>query len=170
MYGICSTSINTSTRMDANVIRRELLRRPGVGWRSCQTRCSHGVGFGNEKSLTIRLSHHRHGCSSDTEQIGIGVLNTNANREPRREMHPVEGPFDIGESGDYAAILGEHAIPDTLHQPSELSFWMPHEVNFDRRADAYVFHFPLTIVCDDPPFTGIDEREHRSARSRVGAL
>src|ERR1700680_866992 len=100
MYGICSTSIKTSTRMDANVIRRVLLRRPGVGWRSCQMRRSHGVEFGDEKSLTIRLSHDRHGCSYDTEQIGIGVLNTNADREPRREMHPVEGPLGIGESGD----------------------------------------------------------------------
>src|ERR1700722_16517381 len=52
-YGICSISIKTSTRIDENVIRRALLRRWGVGWRSCQMRCSHGVGFGNEKSLNI---------------------------------------------------------------------------------------------------------------------
>src|ERR1700733_1326679 len=101
MYGICSSSIKTSTRMDASVMRREVLRRPGVGWRSCQIRCSQGVRSGSEKSLTIGLSHDRYSRCSDTEKIRIGVLNTNTNREPGRQMHPIEGPFDVGQSGDH---------------------------------------------------------------------
>src|ERR1700722_16586141 len=170
MYGICSTSIKTSTTTDENVIRRALLRRSGVGWRSCQMRSSHGVGFGNEKSLNIQLSHDRHRRSSYAEQIGIGVLNTNTNREPRRQMHPIEGPFDVGQSGDHASVLREHAIPNTLHHPGEPFLWMSHEVHIDERADADAPHFRLTIVRDNPPLASVDEREHRSARSGVGAL
>src|ERR1700731_2024651 len=85
-------------------------------------------------------------------------------------MHPIEGPFDIGKSSDHASVLRKHAIPNTLHQPAELSLWVSHEVHIDRRADANVLHLPLTIVCDHPPLAGVDEREHWSARSSVRAL
>src|ERR1700756_1748449 len=98
MYGICSTSIKTSTRMDANVIRRAIPRRPGVGWRSCRTRCSHEVDSWNEKPSNIQSPHDRHGGCPDTEQSGIWILNTNSHRESRRQVHPIEGPFDVGES------------------------------------------------------------------------
>src|ERR1700733_1389396 len=82
-------------------------------------------------------------------------------------MYPIEGPFDIGKAGDNASVLGEHAIPNTLDQPAELSLWMSHEVHIDRCADADVLHLPLAIVCDDPPLASVDEREHWSARSSV---
>src|ERR1700675_4299912 len=100
----------------------------------------------------------------------MGVLNTNRNREPRRQMHPIEGPFDGGEPGDHSSVLWGHAIASTLHQPGELSFFSPHEVHVDRRADANIPHLPLTIGCDHPPLARVDEREHWSARSSVGAL
>src|SRR5579863_2351591 len=85
-------------------------------------------------------------------------------------MHPIEGPVDIGESGNHTSVLRKNTVPNTLHQPSELSLWMSHEVHIDRRADANSLHLTLTIVGNHPPLASIDEREHRSARSRVGSL
>src|SRR3984957_16795855 len=85
-------------------------------------------------------------------------------------MHPIEGPFDVGKSGDHASVLREHAIPNTVPPPGEPFLWMTHEVHIDGRADADVPHFCLTIVRDNPPLASVDEREHRSTRSGVGAL
>jgi hypothetical protein len=78
---------------EASTIRRELLRRPGVGCKSCQNFCSHednivvevifDEGIADEELAAIPLSHDRYGCGPYTEKLRIGILYANADRKPR---------------------------------------------------------------------------------------
>src|ERR1700732_5085193 len=116
----------TSVMAVASTIRRELLRRPGVGCRSSQSRSAHVA-----RLAAISLPHDRDSCRSNAEQLPIGIVNVDADWKPRREMHPVERALNIGQAAYDLAIFGEDAVADALHVACKSAVRVSHHVDVD---------------------------------------
>src|SRR5580698_6503454 len=109
-------------------MRKEPFSRPGVGCRSCQKRSTHVLRLVFPGLAAMPLPHDRNGCGSNAEQVWIGIVNVDADRKSRREMHPVEGALDVGQAAGDTAVFGKDTIADAFHMTSELAVRVSHHV------------------------------------------
>ena len=132
--GMRSVISRSSVMTEASTMRSVLFKRPGVGWRSCQRRSSPG---GQNRSHGT-LPHDRDGGLADAEELRVGVVDADANREPRREVYPVERALDVGQAVGELAVLGEDSEANALDVAVEAAVGMTHEIDLDVRADGDV--------------------------------
>src|SRR5262249_1938933 len=115
-------------------------------------------------------SHHRHRGCTDPEERGVGILDPDAYRKARGEMHPIERLFDIGEAGGDLAILRKDSISDAFHNASKFAVWVFHQEHIDMAALGNVPQFRFPVVCDYPPGARVHESKHWTTRTGIGAL
>src|SRR5271167_552376 len=84
-------------------------------------------------------------------------------------MDPIQCALDLRQARLNRAIFRKNSVPDAFDDAMELAVRMSHQENVDSRSDVNVFDLRLPIVRDHIPNGGIDECEHRSAWTRIGA-
>src|SRR5260370_14906097 len=85
-------------------------------------------------------------------------------------MYPIEGAIDVRQPVCNIAIFGEDSVANAFDGAVEFSVWMSHQIDIHMRPNVDVLQLGFAIVGDNIPGAGIDQRKHRSAGVRVGAL
>ena len=117
----------------------------------------------------VTLPHDRDRGLTDAEELRIGIVDAHANGETRREVHPVERTFDVGQAVGELRVLGQDSVADAFDMAVEAAVGMAHEIDVDVRADGDVFELGLAVVGDDIPGARVDEGEQGRARMSVGS-